>query len=210
MNTESYKSYKERIPKRGQQIIANYDDEGIVVYQAFRPSIATYAIQQQQFGGSDYSFTRMSWIKPNFLWMMYRAGWATKEGQERILAIKLTHNGFKHILQEATHSSYHDQIYQSHEQWKKRLENTEVRLQWDPDHDPKGEKLERRAIQLGMKGTMLKEFNTNYIVSIEDLTDFVTDQRTKIDDENNLLVPLEQVYPVSDSELIEKLGIKKI
>jgi len=27
-----------------------------------------------------------------------------------------------------------------------------VRLQWDPDHSPKGEKLARRAIQLGLKG----------------------------------------------------------
>ena len=27
-----------------------------------------------------------------------------------------------------------------------------VRLQWDPDHSPSYEKLERRAIQLGLKG----------------------------------------------------------
>jgi hypothetical protein len=27
-----------------------------------------------------------------------------------------------------------------------------VRLQWNPDHNPKGEKVERRAIQLGRRG----------------------------------------------------------
>ena len=37
----------------------------------------------------DYSTTRMTWIKPNFLWMMYRSGWAEKKGQENILAIYL-------------------------------------------------------------------------------------------------------------------------
>jgi len=24
---------------------------------------------------------RMTWIKPNFLWMMYRSGWASKKNQ---------------------------------------------------------------------------------------------------------------------------------
>ncbi len=38
---------------------------------------------------------RMTWIKPNFLWMMYRSGWAVKKNQERILAIKLTKKGFE-------------------------------------------------------------------------------------------------------------------
>jgi hypothetical protein len=28
----------------------------------------------------------MDWSKPNFLWMMYRSGWATKERRERIVA----------------------------------------------------------------------------------------------------------------------------
>ncbi len=77
----------------------------------------------------------MSWIKPNFLWMMYRSGWATKAGQERILSIKLTHIGFKEILHAATHSSFQEHIYKSHEDWREELAKTEVRLQWDPDHN---------------------------------------------------------------------------
>jgi hypothetical protein len=28
---------------------------------------------------------------------------------------------------------------------------SEVRLQWNPDHDPTGNKLERRALQLGLR-----------------------------------------------------------
>ncbi|WP_422570328.1 DUF4291 family protein, partial [Erwinia billingiae] len=29
----------------------------------------------------------MTWIKPSFLWMMYRSGWGMKDpGQKRILA----------------------------------------------------------------------------------------------------------------------------
>ena len=54
----------------------------VVVYQAFNPEIAQYAVQNQHFGGPAYNFNRMSWIKTNFLWMMYRSGWATKKNQE--------------------------------------------------------------------------------------------------------------------------------
>lgn len=208
MKTESYTSYKKRIPTTGQQIIAYYDDEGIFVYQAFRPSIADYASANQKFGGNDYSFTRMSWIKPNFLWMMYRSGWATKAGQERILSIKLTHDGFNEILRAATHSSFQEHIYKSHEDWQEELTKTEVRLQWDPDHNPKGEKIERRAIQLGIKGKMLEAFNQKYIIAIEDITEFVADQRTKLDDEDDLQVPVEQIYAITNSDLVRKLKLK--
>ncbi|MBL3658513.1 DUF4291 domain-containing protein [Fulvivirga sediminis] len=206
MKTEKYQLYKERIPKQGQHIIASYDDEGIIVYQAFRPSIAAYAVEHQRFGGTDYSFDRMSWIKPNFLWMMYRAGWATKAGQERILAIKISHGGFENILEEATYSSFNGKVYESHEAWKAALEQTEVRLQWDPDHGPNGEKLERRAIQLGMKGDILKKFNEDFIISIEDVTDFVASQREKINNHDQLLVPAEQVYKTS-ALLAQKLQL---
>jgi len=40
----------------------------------------------------------MTWIKPSFLWMMYRSGWATKPGQEHILATQITRDGFEWAL----------------------------------------------------------------------------------------------------------------
>jgi len=68
------------------------------VYQAYKPEIANFAVRNGFFGGAKFSFERMSWIKPNFLWMMYRSGWATKEGQENILAVKLKRSFFEEIL----------------------------------------------------------------------------------------------------------------
>ena len=67
--------------------MAQTHGDTIVVYQAYKKTIADFAVQHQKFGGPDFSFNRMSWIKPNFLWMMYRSSWSAKEGQERILAI---------------------------------------------------------------------------------------------------------------------------
>ncbi len=47
----------------------------IVVYQAYRPEIGDFSVEHQHFGGA-FSYNRMTWIKPNFLWMMYHSGLA--------------------------------------------------------------------------------------------------------------------------------------
>ena len=64
-------------PKEGRHILAQFDDDTVIVYQAYRPSIGRYAAEHGAFGG-DFSYSRMSWVKPNFLWMMYRSGWGTQ------------------------------------------------------------------------------------------------------------------------------------
>ena len=71
------------------EIRADFDRETIVVYQAYRPQIGHFAVKHGYFGG-EFKLTRMSWIKPNFLWMMYRCGWAQKPGQEVVMWMKNT------------------------------------------------------------------------------------------------------------------------
>ena len=72
-------------PARGKHILANFDEDSVVVYQAYSPAIADFVVREGYFGAPEFSYSRMSWIKTNFLWMMYRSGWGTKEGQERTL-----------------------------------------------------------------------------------------------------------------------------
>ena len=81
-------------PADGRHLLAHQDGANVVVYQAYRPEIADHAVAEQRFGGP-FSLDRMSWIKPGFLWMMYRSGWATKPGQERVLAIRIPREGFE-------------------------------------------------------------------------------------------------------------------
>lgn len=174
--------------------MAQYDATSIYVYQAYRPAIATYAVRHQQFGG-EFSFSRMSWIKPNFLWMMFRSGWATKEGQERILAVRLYRSFFDELLHAAVASSFAASGYATQQEWRARVEQSEVRLQWDPDHDPTGNVVERRAIQLGLRGEMLKRYAQLEVVSIEDITEFVTEQREHAaGDFSSLVIPEERPY----------------
>jgi len=70
------------------QIRALYDRDTITVYQAYNQQIAQLAVQQQKFV-SPFSFHRMTWIKPSFLWLMERSHWATKSNQNHILAIRI-------------------------------------------------------------------------------------------------------------------------
>lgn len=209
LNTLPYLDYERQLPQSGQVILAQERNDNLIVYQAFHPETAKYAVDNQRFGGSRYSFARMSWIKPNFLWMMYRAGWASKEGQERILAIELPKPDFIAMLQKAVYSSYQPQLYGSQENWKAALETSDVRLQWDPDHNPSGQKLERRAIQIGLRGETLRAFATKQIVSIEDITDFVREQAAHVEAGHlhELWVPAEQAIHVEDAGLRAFLGI---
>jgi hypothetical protein len=211
MELEKYTEQKERLPKTGRQVIGNRESENIIVYQAFNPRIAAYAIAHQRFGGSDYSFNRMSWIKPGFLWMMYRAGWGEKENQERILQIEISLVHFKIILQQATFSSYQEDVYASKEEWKAQLVNTEVRLQWDPDHDPLGNKQERKAIQIGMKGEILKKFCSEWIVKVEDITAFAEEQYRKVKAGNisDVDIPFEEIINLNDPVIEKRIGISK-
>jgi hypothetical protein len=63
-----------RWPASGRQILAQYDDVSGGVYQAYRPEIGRLATFHG-YHGDGFSLDRMSWIKPNFLWMTYRSGW---------------------------------------------------------------------------------------------------------------------------------------
>lgn len=205
---ESFTAQQARWPRSGRVILAQSDDDSIVVYQAYRPEIAAFAIEHQRFGGP-FSMTRMSWIKPNFLWMMFRSGWATKVDQERVLAVRMKRAAFDRVLATAVHSTHAADVYGDTAQWQQALRTSDVRLQWDPDHGPSGAKLERRAIQLGLAGDTLRDYATTDIVAIDDITDVVHAQHVHVrSGELQLLqTPREAPYPVNDDVVRRRLGL---
>jgi hypothetical protein len=207
-NTAPYLEQRAGWPHEGRHIMAAYDDESIVVYQAYRPSIGHWAAEHQRFGG-EWSFERMSWIKPNFLWMMYRCGWAQKPGQEVVLAVRMLRAGFDAMLEQAVHSSFVAEVYADHESWRSAVKRSSVRLQWDPDHDPHGNKQTRRAIQLGLRDAVLREYATRWCLGIEDVTAFVHEQHAHVRAHNldALQLPRERVYPVTDPQVVARLGL---
>ena len=59
------------IAQEERKIYALFDNDTIRVYQAYNAEIAEEALRLGTFG-SHFSLTRMTWIKPSFLWMMYK------------------------------------------------------------------------------------------------------------------------------------------
>lgn len=190
-------------PAQGEHVLAHYDVDSIVVYQAFRESTGRYAIEHQRFGGPDYSLDRMSWIKPNFLWMMYRSGWGTKPGQEVTLGLRIRRSFFDQLLARAVASSFDPARGPSKTEWKAAVLSSEVRLQWDPDHLPDGSKCERRAVQLGLRGSALRALAAGpELIEVIDMSPFVAAQREHaIADWAALAMPVERVYvPAAEGE----------
>lgn len=208
LQTEPYLTQAARWPSSGRHILAQFDDQSVVVYQAYRPSIGHFAAEHGYFGG-DFKLSRMSWIKPNFLWMMFRSGWATKEGQEVVLAVRILRSAFDTILAEAVNSTFQPTLYADEGAWKNAVATSDVRLQFDPDHDPYGAPVGRRAIQLGLRGDVLARYAKEWIVGIEDISVFAHEQHRHVMARNlaELRTPREDVYPVEDEAVRKRLGL---
>ena len=210
LTTEPYLVQDLRWPTAGRHIMAQFDAESVVVYQAYNPAIGHFTARHGYFGGG-FGMRRMSWIKPNFLWMMYRSGWGTKENQEVTLAVRLRRDAFDEILQQAVHSTFVPEVYGSEDTWRQAVAGSDVRLQWDPDHRPAGGPLERRAIQLGLRGDVLARYGKDWLFGIEDISDFVHEQKERAKAPyDRLVTPREDVYPVGNIEIASRLGLSTI
>jgi hypothetical protein len=195
LNTELYSEQVKVWPREGRHILAQFDAETIIVYQAYPSAIGRYAAEHGTFGGG-FSYARMSWVKPNFLWMMYRSGWGTKENQEVTLGLRLRRSFFNTLLAEAVPSSWDRDRFTAEKEWAQAVGRSAVRLQWDPDHNPSGGKLERRAVQLGLRGEMLEAFGRRELVEVIDLSEFVAEQRSLLASGgiSAIVTPRERVY----------------
>jgi hypothetical protein len=152
-----------------RQVRARHDEKTLVVYQAYNPAIAEAALGAGTFV-APFRRERMTWIKPSFLWMMYRCGWATKPGQERVLAITIARSGFEWALEHACLADYHPELYGSYEAWQERKRVSPVRVQWDPERGVALERLDHRAIQVGLGGESVDRYVDEWIQAIEDVT----------------------------------------
>lgn len=195
LRTEPHLVQSAAWPEAGEHVLAHFDESTVVVYQAYRASIGRFAIEHGHLRGPDFSLSRMSWVKPNFLWMMYRSGWGTKEGQEITLGLRVRRVFFDALLEAAVPSSFDPQAFASREAWQAAVASSEVRVQWDPDHSPSGAKLQRRAVQLGLRGKVLASFAKDELLEVIDLSPFVAAQRPHAQDDNaQLVTPIERVY----------------
>lgn len=155
-----------------RQIRALHTDTTITVYQAYSPVIAEPALAAGRFV-PPFKRDRMTWIKPSFLWMAYRSGWASKSGQERVLAIEITRDGFEWALRHACLSHFEPGVDPDHDTWAAAVRTSSVRIQWDPERDVTLAPLPHRSVQIGLSGDAVDHYVEEWTVAITDATELV-------------------------------------
>ncbi len=175
-----------------------YTEDTVTVYQAYNPTLGAYAAAHGRFPDT-YNRDRMTWIKPSFLWMMYRSGWATKQRQERVLAIEISRSGLEWALANAALSHYQPDVHASREEWAATLRRP-VRVQWDPERSLTMRPLEYRSLQVGLSGTAVNRYADTWIVGITDVTDLAHRIHGLVQagdlTEAEALLPAERPYPL--------------
>ena len=181
-------------------IRAQYDEHTITVYQAYNNAIGQSAVQNKTFVSPPFKMDRMTWIKPSLLWMMYRSGWATKENQECILAIKIKRDGLAWALENSCLAKYDHTLHASSSDWQQALKRSPVRIQWDPEKDIHLQPLPYRSIQIGISGIAVEKYAAEWITDIEDITaqckqvhQLISEGKTE---QAISLLPVEKYYPL--------------
>ncbi|MFE1515925.1 DUF4291 domain-containing protein [[Kitasatospora] papulosa] len=151
------------------EIRARHTDSTVTVYQAYRPAIGLAAARDGRFP-SEWKRNRMTWIKPSFLWMMYRCGWGAKEGQETVLAVEISREGFSWALENAELSHYVRGVHADRATWQRDLRRSPTRVQWDPERDLHLNALPHRSLQLGLSGEAARRYADEWLVSVTDVT----------------------------------------
>lgn len=191
-----------------RRVHAKQTEDTITVYQAYSSAIADPALRAGTFV-APFKRARMTWIKPSFLWMMYRCGWAEKPGQERVLAVEITRRGFEWALGHSCLSHHDARMYATYDEWLAAKKASPVRIQWDPERDLSLQPLERRAIQIGLSGPAVEGYADEWIRGIEDVTPLAIEVRSlvreKRREEAAALLPREEPCPLPE-EVRARIG----
>ncbi|MFW6641931.1 DUF4291 domain-containing protein [Nocardiopsis algeriensis] len=181
------------------QIRAAHTGTTVTVYQAYSPRIGVPAARQGRFPAS-WKRERMTWVKPSFLWMMYRCGWGLKRDQEMVLAVEITRAGFEWALERACLSHYSPTVHADRRSWREQLRSAPARVQWDPERDLHLAPLAHRSLQLGLSGEAAGRYADEWIVSVTDVTPLAHRVhalvRTGEPEEAGRLLPREEPYPL--------------
>ncbi|MFJ6614886.1 DUF4291 domain-containing protein [Streptomyces sp. NPDC091289] len=182
-----------------RQIRARFDETTVTVYQAYADRVAGPALAAGTFV-DPFKRGRMTWIKPSFLWMMYRCGWGAKTDQERVLAVDITREGFEWALSRACLSHFDNRRFAVKEDWQEAVRSSPVRVQWDPDRDLSLSPLPHRAIQIGLSGPAVERYVDGWITGIRDVTPLAHEVHAAVQADDltaaRSLLPAEHLYPL--------------
>lgn len=198
------------VPRRVllKEVRADFDTEGVYVYQAYKKSTGERAAAEGRFS-EGFNFNRFTWIKPSLAWMMYRSDYAQKSGQECVLRIKISHDNFHYILKNAVPAIYDESLYPEKEAWQIHLRKAALRYQWDPARDLCLNKLPGSAsLQIGIGPSLSRTYVNQWTLKIMDITEEVCRLRQVKGNKRAEANPFkEKLYDVP-SEIRKQLGME--
>ncbi|MFI2260404.1 DUF4291 domain-containing protein [Streptomyces tubercidicus] len=183
------------------RIRAQYTEKTVTVYQAYSPALGLPAARDGRFPAA-WKRERMTWIKPSFLWMMYRCGWGEKADQETVLAVEIEREGFDWALRNACLSHYDADEHADRGAWKRELKGAPARVQWDPERDLWLRALPYRSLQLGLAGEASRRYADEWTVAITDVTPLAREVHARVRAGETVaataLLPQERPYPAPE------------
>ncbi|BCJ62552.1 hypothetical protein Jiend_59740 [Micromonospora endophytica] len=165
-------------PVPARQIRARYSSDTITVYQGVSPA-------NRIAGGG--SRPLRSPLQP---------------GQERVLSIDITREGFEWSLARGCLSHYDRDLHGDKATWSRHLKSSPVRVQWDPERSLHLTALPYRSLQVGLSREAVDRYVDDWVVTITDITPMVQQVRELLRGDNEQAttaqLPVEHVYPLPD------------
>jgi hypothetical protein len=144
--------------------------------------------------------------------MMERSNWGLKSGQEYILAVRITRQGWEEALNASVLTTFNRRVYKDRADWQQQFDHALVYVQWDPERTIHGTSLPQRSIQVGLSRHIISRYVDDWIVEIRDETPLVHKihhlLRSGYADKARDLLPHERVYPV-DTTIARRLDMSQ-
>ena len=182
-----------------RQIFAAYTDDWVRVYQAFDPEVGKSLLDHREFRAG-FNKNRYTWIKTSLPWIAKRSLWASAVNQKMVLAIDIKRSFFDRLLLSSHNSSpVFGVYYENRSHYKSESAKKQNVVQWDPDRDWNGNRMSRKAIQVGVSPAFLGGYLSS-IVGVQDITSLVKGLRSDGVQIGRVIeqLPFESLYPSSD------------
>lgn len=191
------------LPRAGRPLLATWDETSVVVWQAHRPEVADELLARGRPGGTSWRTDRVTRMRTSLPSLLGRCDWCRRPGRERLLALRLSRDGFDAMLRQAVHGEFEPANYATRGAWQLATRYGAVTLTWHPDRDALGRELPRQAPRIAVRDDALRRLTTDWVLALEDWTPWV--QRARAAGDPELPLPVLRPYPAPEA-LVDRLA----